>query len=61
MQMQSDYFEQLGVLERGTTSEAALALFDSLPAVPLETMLGSWRGSGLATGHPLDGMLETFG
>jgi hypothetical protein len=24
-------------------------------------MFGSWRGSGLETGHPLDGMLERFG
>jgi hypothetical protein len=59
--MQPDLLEQLSALERGATSEAALALFDSLPAVPLETMLGSWRGRGLATGHPLDGMLEAFG
>lgn len=51
----------LAELEQGTTTEAALALFDSLPAVPLEVMLGSWRGSGLHTGHALDGLLEASG
>lgn len=35
--------------------------FDSLPAVPLETMIGRWKGSGLPTGHPMDGLLEKFG
>jgi hypothetical protein len=38
-----------------------LGLFDSLPAVPIEQMRGAWRGSGLDTGHPLDGLLEGFG
>lgn len=40
------------------TTEEALALFDRLPPVAVEAVLGSWRGSGLATGHPLDGLLE---
>ena len=56
-----DSVARLTELERGTTTTAALALFDSLPAASLEGMFGSWRGSGLATGHPLDGLLETFG
>lgn len=56
-----DNREQLVILSSGTTVESALAFFDSLPAVPLESMFGSWRGSGLHTGHPLDGMLERFG
>src|SRR5208283_2666779 len=47
--------------ERSATAEAAMVLFDSLPAVQLETMFGSWRGSGLETGHPLDGLLERLG
>jgi hypothetical protein len=29
--------------------------------VPIEQMLGAWRGSGLDTGNPLDGLLEGFG
>ncbi len=40
---------------------AALEYYDGLPAVTCEELLGSWRGSGLPTGHPLDGLLERFG
>lgn len=40
------------------TAPEALALFDSLPAVPLQAVQGAWRGEGLHTGHPLDGLLE---
>ena len=40
------------------TAQEALALFDSLPAVPLPAAQGVWRGEGLHTGHPLDGLLE---
>jgi hypothetical protein len=36
----------------------ALALFDSLPAVSQAEVLGAWRGEGLHTAHPLDGLLE---
>jgi uncharacterized protein DUF4334/GXWXG protein len=52
---------RLATLESGTTLEAALAFFDSLPPVAIEQMLGAWRGSGLATGNPVDGLLERFG
>jgi hypothetical protein len=45
----------------GVDPQEALAFFDGLPAVPVEEMLGRWRGSGLPTGSPLDGMLEGFG
>ena len=40
---------------------SALALFDSLPPVPNDFMLGTWRGEGFPTGHPLDGALEAYG
>ena len=40
------------------TTPQALALFDSLPAVPLQAAQGAWRGEGMHTGHPLDGLLE---
>jgi len=36
----------------------ALARFDRLPPVSLEAMAGRWRGAGLHTAHPLDGLLE---
>lgn len=38
-----------------------LEFFDSLPPAPVEYMLGSWHGSGVPTGNPLDGMLEAAG
>ncbi|MGA5465137.1 DUF4334 domain-containing protein [Mycobacterium sp. NPDC050041] len=44
-----------------TTTADALALFDSCPAVPTESMIGTWHGAELPTGHPLDGVLEPSG
>ena len=37
------------------------ALFDALPGVAIEELTGRWRGSGLPTGSPLDGLLEAYG
>ncbi|MBK5962060.1 hypothetical protein CCR97_28260 [Rhodoplanes elegans] len=51
----------LARLEAGATAAEAFALFDALPAVPLEAMTGRWRGRGLPTGHRFDGMLEGLG
>lgn len=51
----------MSALESVTTTDAALELFDSLPAVGLEEMIGAWRGTDVTTGHPLDGLLETYG
>lgn len=39
----------------------ALSRFDSLPGLEPEAMIGRWRGAGLRTGHPLDGLLEALG
>jgi hypothetical protein len=47
--------------QRGATTAEALAFFDGLAPLPLEGLIGRWRGSGLATGHPMDGLLEAFG
>jgi hypothetical protein len=44
-----------------TTTADALALFDSLPAVEPDSMLGTWHGAELPTQHPLDGMLAASG
>lgn len=44
-----------------TTTADALALFDSLPAVEPDFMIGTWRGAELPTHHPLDGMLAASG
>lgn len=44
-----------------TTTAEALTLFDSLPAVDSEFMIGTWHGAELPTNHPLDGMLAASG
>lgn len=41
--------------------DEALAFFDACAPVSLAEMTGRWRGSGLPTGHPLDGLLEHYG
>lgn len=47
------------ILNKGrTTLETALELFDALEPVNLEFMFGRWKGSGLQTNHPMDGLLE---
>lgn len=48
-------------LEAGMNAQEALAFFDALPPATTETLLGQWRGSGVPTGNPLDGLLEAFG
>ena len=45
----------------GADPDDVLDFFDSLPTVPTREMLGRWRGSGLHTGSPLDGLLEAYG
>ena len=45
----------------GASARAALALFDSLAPLSVEEMLGDWRGRGVPTGHPFDGVLEALG
>lgn len=38
--------------------DAANAMFDSAQPATAEQMMGVWRGEGVQTGHPMDGMLE---
>ncbi|MDP2582263.1 DUF4334 domain-containing protein [Shimia thalassica] len=40
------------------TTQEALDFFDSLEVVPAEMMIGHWRGEGVDTDHPMDGLLE---
>ena len=40
------------------TTEDALALWDDLPPVTTDEMIGDWQGAAVPTGHPLDGLLE---
>lgn len=56
-----DAAARLAVMERGTDGGTAAALFDALPVATIEGMRGMWRGGGLPTGHPLDGLLERYG
>ena len=42
----------------GMTTAEALALYDALEPVTLDFMMGRWRGKGIPTQHPMDGMLE---
>jgi Domain of unknown function (DUF4334)/GXWXG protein len=44
-----------------TSTADASALFDSLTAVEPEFMIGTWHGTEVPTGHPLDGMLAASG
>jgi hypothetical protein len=39
----------------------ALDRFDALPPVATADLRGLWRGSGVPTGHALDGVLERLG
>ena len=49
------------ILQTGKTNTTeALEIFDELNAVDLDFMLGRWKGSGLHTNHPMDGLLETL-
>ena len=46
---------------RPVSVDQALALFDQLDPVSVDFMLGRWRGEGVNTGHPMDGLLEHYG
>jgi hypothetical protein len=53
--------ERLAQLEPACSRAEALAFYDSLPGVPAASLAGRWRGRELATGHPMDGLLEASG
>jgi hypothetical protein len=60
----SDGQPQAWLTERhagGTSAAEALAFFDARPAVAVQELEGRWRGTGLPTGHPWDGLLERLG
>jgi len=48
---------ELEALEPSCSPAAAMALFDKLPAVRADDILGRWKGRELETGHPMDGRL----
>jgi hypothetical protein len=47
--------------ERAATAEEAVKIFDGLEPVTLDFMIGRWKGTEIATGHPMDGLLELTG
>ncbi|GAA4755053.1 DUF4334 domain-containing protein [Gordonia alkaliphila] len=48
-------------LQAGVDAVAAEDLFDSLPPVTVEQILGTWHGSEVPTGHAMDGLLDVSG
>ncbi|MGB3521534.1 MAG: DUF4334 domain-containing protein [Mycobacterium sp.] len=44
-----------------TTTAQACEIFDAAEAVDPDFMVGTWHGSELPTGHPLDGLLAATG
>jgi hypothetical protein len=50
----------LASISGGATPADALAVFDRLPPMPVDAMLGAWVGAEVTTGHPLDGTLGAF-
>lgn len=44
-----------------TPLNEALALFDSLEPMSVDSMIGMWRGGEIITGHPMEGMLTSTG
>lgn len=44
-----------------TTTAEACEIFDAAEAVDPDFMVGTWHGSELPTGHPLDGLLAATG
>ena len=47
--------------KRKTSTSEALRLYDSLPAVEEDFMIGRWKGFEIETGHQMDGLLVPSG
>ncbi|MBP2233696.1 hypothetical protein J2Z31_000186 [Sinorhizobium kostiense] len=43
------------------SEDAAFHFFDGLQPVSTRELVGLWKGSGVPTGHPFDGVLENLG
>ncbi|WP_312223690.1 DUF4334 domain-containing protein [Rhizobium rhizoryzae] len=43
------------------SQQTAFETFKGLPAIDPAELVGLWKGRGIATGHPLDGVLENLG
>lgn len=53
--------DRLAALMPTARLDEVLALYDGLPAVTPDDMLGEWQGSEIATGHLYDGLLGPSG
>ncbi len=50
------------IMEHGVkNTDAACRLFDALDPIDPTEMIGTWKGSELPSGHPMDGWLEKTG
>lgn len=47
--------------DRKTGSKEALDIFDALDAVPVDFMIGRWKGFEIESNHRMDGLLEATG
>ena len=47
--------------DRAASAEEAIKIFDESELVTLDFMIGRWKGYEIATGHPMDGLLELTG
>lgn len=47
--------------QRSANTNDAIQLWESLPSVLPDFMLGRWQGFEIATGHPIDGLLAASG
>lgn len=45
----------------GSTAQNALRIYDQLDPPEIDIMIGTWKGSGFHSQHPLDGVLEAVG
>ena len=57
----TDPSARLEALGAACSAADAEALYDSLPAVRPDEITGRYAGRELATGHPMDGLLESSG
>ena len=54
-------FDGIAFSEDPVPPRAVLALYDELPAVELDEMLGDWEGRCIPTGHPGEARLAQLG
>lgn len=53
-------FEAFAAATEPVALDAVLALFDELPAVATDAMLGDWEGGIVRTGHPGEAQLDAL-